>query len=196
MASMDDLIATISGTLHAGPQGNDLRDLQATLAQTLNPVPHPHYRPIPPPGATAIPSNGGSLPPPAPASSWNTPPPNTGFLFSSSPTPKSFARAGAGGGASSSSPGRPGGTGDGTTKYEQYHQQGFSSVPLPNGPTKPIQESSEEEGQDERPYHASVLPIKASPKDTGGFTDDAFKPLWNEKERNQWGGFKQNGNGT
>lgn len=35
------------------------------------------------------------------------------------------------------------------------------------------------QGQGEQiPYHANVLPAKASPKDTGGFGDDAFKPLW------------------
>lgn len=32
-------------------------------------------------------------------------------------------------------------------------------------------------GQEEIPYHAEVLPVKASPKGGGGFGDDAFKPL-------------------
>ncbi|KAK8858542.1 hypothetical protein IAR55_002771 [Kwoniella newhampshirensis] len=188
MASMEDLIATISGGLHAGPQGNDLRDLQATLAQTLNPVPHPHYRPIPPPNASST-SSTGPLPPPAPASSWNTPPLNTGYLFSSSPTPKSFARAGSPCGVSAY------GGGSGTTK----HDSGFS-VPMPNGGSisgsgpRPIQEMPQQEAEaEQRPYHAAVLPVKASPKDTGGFKDDAFKPLWDGKEKQPWSGFMQTG---
>ena len=32
-------------------------------------------------------------------------------------------------------------------------------------------------GQEEIPYHAEVLPVKASPKGGGGFGDVAFKPL-------------------
>jgi hypothetical protein len=31
MASMEDLIATISGGLHAGQQGNDLKDLHVSV---------------------------------------------------------------------------------------------------------------------------------------------------------------------
>ena len=38
-------------------------------------------------------------------------------------------------------------------------------------------------GEETIPYHADVLPIKASPKDTGGFGDDAFKPLWQNGEK-------------
>jgi 3-keto steroid reductase len=39
------------------------------------------------------------------------------------------------------------------------------------------------------PYHASVLPVRASPKDMGGFGDDAFRPLWRKEGEKGWGGF-------
>ena len=41
------------------------------------------------------------------------------------------------------------------------------------------------------PHHESVLPLRASPKDTGGFDDDAFAPLWRGQEQ----GSKQTQNG-
>ncbi|WVR06321.1 hypothetical protein IAU60_003351 [Kwoniella sp. DSM 27419] len=202
MASMEDLIAAINGDLHAGKQGDDLRDLHAKLSQTLNnPIPHSHYRPIPPPSTATGPS--GPLPPPAPASSWNTPPPNS-FLFSSSPHASRSAQKGFNtNNASSSSSSGP----------ASKRESGFS-VPMPNtiqeqderGQTYGGEQQRREDEQqrsayqrqqreelEERPYHASVLPIRASPKETGGFTDDAFKPLWNERDREQWGGFRQNG---
>lgn len=42
-------------------------------------------------------------------------------------------------------------------------------------------------GAEQIPYHASVLPVKASPKETGGFGDDAFKPLWEGSTQKQKG---------
>lgn len=42
----------------------------------------------------------------------------------------------------------------------------------------------------ERPYHANVLPVKASPKDTGGFEQDAFRPLWASSAGTQGQGMK------
>lgn len=35
MASMDDLIATINGGLHAGQNGNDLKDLHVSLENPI-----------------------------------------------------------------------------------------------------------------------------------------------------------------
>lgn len=251
MASIEDLIATISGGLHAGQQGNDIRDLhvsfsrrlptlphlpnffcfpispstthcknneqptstdstppwlflQAKLAQTINnPLPPPVHRPIPPCTATAVSAPG--MPPPAPASSWNTPPPNTSFLFSTSPLSK-INGAGPGGGSA----------GRENRSFEVAHHvsEGWSLPMSDNASTnftgRPLQSivpnnnQPREEGQwsrhrnqeftgdepEDRPYHASVLPIKASPKDTGGFAEDAFKPLWEDPEKDQWQGFK------
>lgn len=42
-------------------------------------------------------------------------------------------------------------------------------------------------GQD-RPYHAEVLPERASPAKTDGFADDAFKPIW-ERDHTKNGAF-------
>ena len=39
------------------------------------------------------------------------------------------------------------------------------------------------------PYHASVLPVRAGPKETSGFGDDAFKPLWKKERESAWNGF-------
>lgn len=41
------------------------------------------------------------------------------------------------------------------------------------------------------PYHANVLPIKASPKDTPGFGDDAFRPLWDGEQPQKQTGFEK-----
>ncbi|OXG88434.1 3-keto sterol reductase [Cryptococcus neoformans A2-102-5] len=210
MASIEDLIATISGGLHAGQQGNDIRDLHAKLAQTINnPLPPPVHRPIPPCATTSVSAAG--MPPPAPASSWNTPPPNAGFLFSTSPISKINGAGPSGGGGS----GNGGGGGSAGADFEvaRHVHEGWS-VPMPNMGTsftgRPIQpivpngNQQREEGQwrhrnqeftgdepEERPYHASVLPIKASPKDTGGFAEDAFKPLWEDTGKDQWQGFNR-----
>ncbi|WVQ96700.1 hypothetical protein IAU59_003807 [Kwoniella sp. CBS 9459] len=196
MASMDDLLATFSRDLHAGQTGDDLKDLHAKLAQTLtNPAPHQQYRPIPPPPAGSTSStSSGPLPPPAPASSWNTPPPNS-LLFSSSPN--AFARAfqqnqanhGNGSGSSSTSPAK---RESGFVPMSQAIQE--QDERAANNEQSNHQNMHQHQGEESnKPYHADVLPIKASPKDTGGFANDAFKPLWEEKDRQQWNRFKQQG---
>lgn len=149
------------------------------------------------------------MPPPAPASSWNTPPPNAGFLFSTSPISKINGAGPSAGGVS----GGGGGSAGGDFEVAHHVHEGWS-VPMPNmgtsftgRPIQPIVPNSNqqrEEGQwrqrnqgftgdepEERPYHASVLPIKASPKDTGGFAEDAFKPLWEDQGKDQWQGFNR-----
>ncbi|WWD04903.1 hypothetical protein V865_002974 [Kwoniella europaea PYCC6329] len=183
MASMDDLLATFNHDLRAGPQGNDLRDLHAKLAQTLNnPIPYQHHRPIPPPApsTSSTGTGAGPLPPPAPASSWNTPPPNTSFLFSSSPQPKSFTK----GFPPSSSSSNP----------NVKRESGFFPTTIPErDETSHQSQQANENVNEERPYHASVLPVKADPKETNGFTEDAFRPIWDGKSQDQWSGFKQKG---
>lgn len=67
-------------------------------------------------------------------------------------------------------------------------ETGFSIPPpknQPNGSSHSYNSNSSSSNRPQQngegnniPYHASVLPMKASPKDTGGFGDDAFKPLW------------------
>nr|XP_019012774.1 uncharacterized protein I206_02270 [Kwoniella pini CBS 10737]OCF51555.1 hypothetical protein I206_02270 [Kwoniella pini CBS 10737] len=161
---------------------------QAKLAQTLNnPMPYQQHRPIPPPAvSTASNSNNGGpfVPPPAPASSWNTPPPGTQFLFSSSPQPKSFQK----GFLSSSSSNNNNNTSNGGLKKDS----GFLPTTIPE---RDERSSNYQYENDEvnRPYHASVLPVKASPKETNGFVDDAFRPIWDGREKDQWSGFKQKG---
>lgn len=62
----------------------------------------------------------------------------------------------------------------------------------------PEQEIEDDGKIENRPYHNNVLPIKASPKDTGGFEQDAFRPLWNGGQDqgatgggvSDWGGFQ------
>jgi hypothetical protein len=51
-------------------------------------------------------------------------------------------------------------------------------------------EAREQSTQMPIPYHTAVLPTRASPKDTGGFDEDAFRPLWNDGERTGWEGFQ------
>ncbi|ORY31360.1 hypothetical protein BCR39DRAFT_558149 [Naematelia encephala] len=126
MASMEDLVSTLSGGAHIGKQANELQDLH------------------------------GPLPPPAPASSWNDPAPPSSFDLSST----SAWLAGSG-----NSPRQGPATG-----FMGKRETGFS-VPPPK----------HEQSQTGMPYHASVLPVKASPKDTGGFDGDAFKPLWERR---------------
>ncbi|OCF33457.1 hypothetical protein I317_04140 [Kwoniella heveanensis CBS 569] len=207
MASMDDLLATFSRDLHAGQTGDDLKDLHAKLAQTLsNPAPHQQYRPIPPPSGSTSSTASGPLPPPAPASSWNTPPPNS-LLFSSSPN--AFARAfqqnqsnhnygnGSGNGSSSSSS-SPAKRESGFVPMSQVIQEQDERAATATNDDRQNQHQQQDNGQNSssssnKPYHADVLPIRASPKDTGGFSNDAFKPLWEEKDRQQWNGFKQRG---
>ena len=56
-------------------------------------------------------------------------------------------------------------------------QSGFS-IPGPKPPT-----AGPQSDEQQIPYHANVLPVKASPKDTGGFGNDAFKPIWEGDEK-------------
>ncbi|WWC62573.1 uncharacterized protein I303_105170 [Kwoniella dejecticola CBS 10117] len=191
MASMDDLLATFSKDLR-GEQGDNIRDLQAKLAQTLNnPIPYQQHRPIPPPAVSTTSNNGGGpfIPPPAPASSWNTPPAGTQFLFSSSPQPKSFSK----GFLPSPS------NGNSTLTASMKKDSGFLPTTIPERDERPSNRnhndhSYEDDDLDDngnRPYHASVLPVEASPKETNGFVEDAFRPIWDGKEKDQWSGFKQ-----
>lgn len=47
MASIEDLIATISGGLHAGQQGNDIRDLHVSFSRRLPTLPQlPNFLPL------------------------------------------------------------------------------------------------------------------------------------------------------
>ncbi|WVQ73234.1 hypothetical protein IAR50_002800 [Cryptococcus sp. DSM 104548] len=228
MASIEDLIATLNG-VHAGKQGNDIRELHAKLSQTINhPIQPPIYRPVPPSTSNSNSIAAAGMPPPAPASSWNTPPPNTGFFLSGSP----LGGVNGEGGFHPTGGGGPGANGErfGYGGREENEVEGtWPSVPLPNRafaqqpaypsnsqyqypsnpfpPGEPLNHMNgdtggggandggtgvQQEGMEEdRPYHAAVLPVKASPKDTGGFTEDAFKPLWESSGRDQWGGFRQ-----
>lgn len=134
MASMEDLISTLSD-VHAGQKGNDLRDLrvsiparrsdallltsQAKLTQTLQPS-FPSFRPVPPPtNPYAIGDNAaaGPMPPPAPVSSWNSPPPMGAYLgHGTSPVAgPSGSGAGASNGFARGSPSYHTGLGQGTS---------------------------------------------------------------------------------
>lgn len=46
MASIEDLIATISGGLHAGQQGNDIRDLHVSFSRPLSHPDLPNFSPL------------------------------------------------------------------------------------------------------------------------------------------------------
>lgn len=186
MASMDDLIATINGGLHAGQNGNDLKDLHAKLAQTLQATKAP-YRPIPPPTITSPASANGPLPPPAPASSWNDSlaSPSSGQFsgLSSSPYATRAQQSANAWGGMGNSP-RQGGAG----MFQAAKKETGFSIPPPknqsNGSSHSYNSNNSSSNRPQNgegnkiPYHASVLPMKASPKDTGGFGDDAFKSLW------------------
>jgi hypothetical protein len=88
----------------------------------------------------------------------------------------------------------------GAVKANGQRDVGFS-VPGPNTNTNTNSSSSMQQskatptpGQNdrdrrERPYHAEVLPVKASPVNTNGFAEDAFKPLWSSAQPKQNGGF-------
>jgi hypothetical protein len=70
-------------------------------------------------------------------------------------------------------------------------ETGFS-IPPPKGSGQQQQQGFAVQGQRQGepiPYHANVLPVKASPKDTGGFGDDAFKPLWEGSAQQKQKGF-------
>ncbi|GFZ45230.1 hypothetical protein JCM24511_02956 [Saitozyma sp. JCM 24511] len=228
MASMEDLIATISGGLHAGQQGNDLKDLHAKLAQTLHPsIPPQPYRPSAPLGASPAHSTG-PMPPPAPASSWNSPPPS-GYLSGLNGLNGLNALGGSPSFASLGS-GSPSGR---QPAFVGQRETGFAVSPKPNNGAVQGHAQGQGQGQGQGvdgvgaeipaprpaqfgrerdiatgnggangngygvngaeasgiPYHSAVLPSRASPKDTGGFDEDAFRPLWNEEDAKSWEAF-------
>ena len=161
MASMEDLVATVSG-VHVGERGADLKDLsvsspaaqisltssrcQAKLAQNLHHT-IPAYRPIP--LQTSATHSNGPLPPPAPVSSWNSPPPNGFYTHPSNSAPWM---------PPTSSPRQvvP------ISAPAQKRETGFS-VPPPAARNK-------EHNQSNTGNDIGSL---------GGFADDAFRPLWN-----------------
>lgn len=164
---MDDLIATINGGMHVGEQASDLKELHAALAQTLQ-NPRPAQRPIPPTTTTKLgPHSDGPVPPPAPVSSWND---------AVSPQPVHLLSSNAWTGGMGNSP----------------RQVGTAQAPAPSGVaftgkrttgfTPPPTEAA-------RPHHEEVLPSNASPIDTGGFAQDAFRPLWDKQPKSPYQGF-------
>ncbi|KAL7423138.1 3-keto-steroid reductase [Cryptotrichosporon argae] len=187
MASMDDLIATISGGMHVGQQANDLKDLHAKLQQTLQPP--PAYRPIHPyaagsPSASSAAASSGPQPPPAPPSSWNeSAPAGNAHLFSAfdgalGNSPRQGARAGPGlgpgadAGQAGAGAGSPvavqAGAGHGTAPAHAHAQNhiafvgrretGFN-VPAPaNGHAQPQTSHAHAQGA-----HANSPPHAASP---------------------------------
>lgn len=164
---MDDLVATISNGMHVGQQANDLKELHAKLAQTLQqPTTRPGYAQIP---STSGPHSSGPMPPPAPASSWNEAPANvpvlSGWTSGLGNSPRQvtnhFASIGsAAGNATSAAP----------VAFVGQRETGFAAP--------------------ERPHHNTVLPADASPHETVGFAQDAFRPLWEaEGKPAAWKGF-------
>jgi hypothetical protein len=170
---MDDLIATISSS-GVGQQAADLKELHSALASTLQRG--PAYRPIPP--NAAGPHSGDAIPP-APASSWNDPtaavvsPPHLWAAgMGNSPrqtVPIQVSNTTASSGFSSTV------TGPATVPFTGRRETGFSPGP-------------EVERGSERPHH-SVLPANASPAETVGFANDAFRPLWDKQPKSPWAGF-------
>lgn len=200
----------------------DLADLQAKLQQAI--PSQPYYRPIPPTSSSSTipPHSNGPLPPPAPASSWNSPPVMTGrdqnlgggFGFGNafnngggSPSSRQPGAFGTGtsplrqGGWGGFGQNGAGGSGSGSGSGGQWQNQpksqngnGAGGVPspkaLPANGGRRLRSHGAVEEDGERPYHNNVLPVKAGPKDTGGFDQDAFRPLWAGR-----GGSGGNGNG-
>lgn len=163
MASMDDLIATIS-TAHVGQQASDLKELHSTLASTLQRG--PSYRPIPPTGPSAGPHASDTVPP-APASSWNEhPAPAPGHLWAGSMgnSPRQTVPVPAPAALSSTNLAAPS-----AVPFTGRRETGFT----PDG---------------NRPHH-SVLATDASPAETVGFANDAFRPLWDKEPKSPWAGF-------
>lgn len=199
---------------------------QAKLAQTLHPsIPPQPYRPSAPPGASPAHSTG-PMPPPAPASSWNSPPPS-GYLSGLNGLNGLNALGGSPSFASLGS-GSPSGR---QPAFVGQRETGFAVSPKPNNGA--VQGHAQGQGQGQGgdgvgaeipaprpaqfgrerdiatgnggangngygvngaeasgiPYHSAVLPSGASPKDTGGFDEDAFRPLWNEEDAKSWEAF-------
>jgi len=65
--------------------------------------------------------------------------------------------------------------------YPGKRETGFS-IPGPKS-----NNGGGQSGQEAIPYHAEVLPVKASPKGGGGFGDDAFRPLLQSPAQKQTG---------
>ncbi|CAD6570811.1 MAG: hypothetical protein TREMPRED_006030, partial [Tremellales sp. Tagirdzhanova-0007] len=157
-ASMEDLVATINGGMHVGQEGADLKDLHAKLAKTLHPI-IPTHRPIPP-QTTAIMSPNGPMPPPPPASSWNDGLPQVQQAspsghWGNSPRQSGSIMVGKRETGFAVPPPRPG------VQAQDAQKNG--------GPTGNQFEAGGIKGSangGSMPYHASVLPVRAGPKET------------------------------
>ncbi|WOO77344.1 uncharacterized protein LOC62_01G000934 [Vanrija pseudolonga] len=180
MASMDDLIATINGGMHVGQQSGDLKELHAKLTQTLHQPSLNHYRPIPP-ATSQGPHDSEPVPPPAPVSSWNEPAQPAAHLLSSAGSAWSTGlgnspRQTLGGGPLVSP------ANGSSVAFVGRRETGFSAPVKNEQPKAP--------SSIHRPHHNTVLPSNASPVDTGGFSHDAFRPLWESNEpKSHWQGF-------
>lgn len=174
---MDDLIATINGGMHVGQQANDLKELHAKLAQTLQATARPAQRPIPP--TTKLPgphSAEGPAPPPAPVSSWNDAvSPQPVHLLSGNANAWSGGMGNSPRQVASAMPMAP--VANSGVPFTGKRTTGFT--PPPADAARPAH----------RPHHDDVLPSNASPVDTGGFAQDAFRPLWDKQQKSAYQGF-------
>lgn len=163
---MDDLIATISSA-GVSQQSADLKELHSALASTLQRG--PSYRPIPP-NASGGPHSGSTVPP-APASSWND-----NAAAAAVVSPSHLWTAGMGNSPRQTVP-IPSASSSSTlaapsVTFTGRREMGFSP-----------------DRERERPHH-SVLPANASPAESVGFANDAFRPLWDKGEqKSPWAGF-------
>ncbi|EIW73695.1 hypothetical protein TREMEDRAFT_59869 [Tremella mesenterica DSM 1558] len=151
MASIEDLVATVSG-VHVGQHGADLKDLQAKLHHALLPT-IPTYRnpvPLPVPNTTSAP-----LPPPAPVSSWNSPAPNCPYLHSFHPTHASLPPHPTP--LPHSQPQPP----------KTQRETGFVPSTNQSGGTSTHKDPK-----------GSPTGTGTTSSSLGGFVDDAFRPLW------------------
>jgi hypothetical protein len=164
---MDDLISTLNGGMHVGKQAADLKELHAALAQTLQQRPAQSHRPIPP--TTKLgPHSDGPVPPPPPVSSWNhaVSPPPVHQLSGNNWT---------------------GGMGNSPRQVATSAQQApLTSVPFTGKRTTGFTPPPPPE---KRPHHDDVLPSNASPLETAGFSQDAFRPLWDKQPKSPYQGF-------
>ena len=113
--------------------------------------------------------------PPAPASSWNSPPPANSFLSSGA-----FAAARQKPYPSTTTNGK---SPTPAEKQSQPQQQQAQAQQEKKGAT-PIQHQDQN-----RPYYAGFLPQPSSPPTSDGFANDAFKPLWSRENHSPNGGF-------
>ncbi|BEI86694.1 hypothetical protein CcaverHIS002_0700400 [Cutaneotrichosporon cavernicola] len=167
-ASMDDLVSTLNGSMHVGQQAADLKELHAALAQTLQqPRVAQTQRPIPP--TTKLgPHSDGPVPPPAPVSSWND---------AVSPQPIHLLSGNNWTGGMGNSPRQV------TTAIQQapINNVQFTGKRTTGFTPPPPSEK--------RPHHDDVLPNNASPRETTGFAQDAFRPLWDKQPQSPYHGF-------